>query len=111
MRNIIALLALSALVFVGCSKDDPLIPECVQEKMVVFERTQVCGDSATVNEFSYLNQRVFVLNPGICFSELGSEVINGECATLGYLGGLASNDTISGDDFIHAELVRTIWNN
>ena len=111
MKSIIALLTLSVLVFSGCSKDDPLIPECVQEKMVVFERTQVCGDDATVNEYSYLNQRVFVLNPGICFSELGSEVINADCASLGYLGGITSNDTISGDDFIHAELVRTVWNN
>jgi hypothetical protein len=38
-----------------------------------------------------------------------SEVLDENCNSLGFLGGIAGNTKINGEDFNNAKLKRTVW--
>jgi hypothetical protein len=38
-----------------------------------------------------------------------SSVIDSDCNTLGYLGGLMGNKTINGENFRNADFKETVW--
>jgi hypothetical protein len=38
-----------------------------------------------------------------------SEVYDSNCNSLGFLGGIAGNAKINGEEFSNATLVKTIW--
>ena len=113
MKKTIAIAVLATVGFLSCSKDAPApVSECLQSKLLTFDTNSACGQGATVKEYTYQSKSVFVLDPGTCGADLTSEVIDENCATVGYLGGITGNDTILGDSFSNnAVYIRQIWGN
>ena len=50
-----------------------------------------------------------MFDPGTCGADMTSEVIDEDCNSLGYLGGIAGNVQISGTNFSEAVFIKVIW--
>ena|ERR1700741_4648999 len=109
-QKIIILLILSALSLSGCRKDGIAkgTPNCVEDRIKDFKNTG-CDKGVNVKEYSFQGKRVYVFNPGSCGADMTSEVIDSDCTTLGYLGGITGNTKINGDDFANAAFVKITW--
>jgi len=104
--------------FVSCTKDtspgqgSPEQQTCLQTKINSFSSgNYACPTSANVKEYLFQNNTVYVFEPGNCGADMTAEVINVNCNTLGYLGGIAGNMQINGENFSNAVYVRTVWSN
>lgn len=114
MRTLIYFgIASLSLTLVSCEKENEnAISECLQEKLLTFDTNEACNTGASLTEYTYLNKTVFKFDPGYCGADMTSEVVDENCATLGYLGGITGNDTITGDNFtLNAVVSRQIWAN
>lgn len=83
---------------------------CINQKITTF-KTECCSSGANVREYWFQSQAVFVFNPGNCGGDLPSYVLTEQCDTLGFLGGIAGNQTINGSSFTLAEERGVLWNN
>lgn len=84
-------------------------PECVENKIEVFDEQIDCDENVNVKEYTFQGGTVYVFDPGTCGADMTSEVIDSECKTLGYLGGIAGNTEINGEDFSKADYKKTVW--
>ena len=111
MKAFFLLLILTSAM-ISCNKDDIAngTPDCIVEKIHDFKNT-CCDNDANVKEYLFQGATVYVFNPGTCGADMTSEVTNSQCTTLGYLGGIAGNVAINGENFSSASLQRTIWKN
>jgi hypothetical protein len=101
-----------ALVFIGmsCEKDD--ISDCLQQKIDEFANGDyACETGASVKQYVFQNETVYVFDPGLCGADFFSEVIDENCNTLGQLGGIEGNTEINGGNFSEATYIKTIWDN
>jgi hypothetical protein len=114
MRHYIAtpsfLLLTIAFMMSACSKSDldKDLPACLQDKISGFRSQSLCAD-ASVKEYRFQAQTVFVFDHGSCGADLTAEVVDMQCQPLGSLGGIAGNTRINGIDFSAATWVRTVW--
>jgi len=112
MRNVAMILFVFGFAALfGCNEIDiqPGTPICIENRIVSFSKTSVC-DNATVTEYIFQGKTVYVFSPGnTCGADLASEVVDSDCLSLGYLGGLSGNTTINGEKFSNAMFVRTVW--
>ncbi len=83
--------------------------QCINSKISAFKSE--CCDHASVEEYTFQQEQVFVFNMGTCGADLPAYVLTSNCDTLGFLGGIAGNTTINGEDFSNASLVGTVWSN
>ena len=90
-------------------------PACIRTQTEEFARGASCTTSeytigASVKEYRFQNQTVYVFSDGNCIAD-GSAKVVGEnnCQTLGFLGGFGGTTTINGESFGNAEYQRTIW--
>jgi hypothetical protein len=83
---------------------------CINSKISAFQN-QCCDQGARVDEFTFQQEQVFVFNLGTCGADLPAYVLTSDCDTLGFLGGIAGNTTINGEDFSNAEPTGTVWSN
>ncbi len=106
-------LAIILGVVLGCSKPEPdnNVTACILEKISTFEKEIACEKSATVKEYQYQDQTLYVFDPGTCGMDLASEVVDKSCVSMGFLNGISGNTTINGDNFSKAIYMKTIWNN
>lgn len=110
MKNIVLLLPL--LVSCMCCSKHKIAkgtPECVEDKIEVFDQQIDCDQNVNVKEYSFQGEMVYVFDPGTCGADMTSEVIDSDCKTLGYLGGIAGNTEINGEDFSNANYKKTVW--
>lgn len=111
-KRIILLLALFVLnVQSACDKyklsgDEP---KCLIEKIKTFDSNTACNDEVKVVKYKFQNTYVYVFDPGNCGADMTSEVIDSECNTLGYLGGIMGNTKINGEDFSNAQEISILW--
>lgn len=84
-------------------------PDCVKDKIRTFEENSSCDDGVKVECYVFQDEDVYVFDPGTCGADMTSEVIDGECNTLGYLGGIMGNQTIKGESFNNADFKETVW--
>jgi len=110
MKTLISSLLLSFML-ASCVEIDPDSPDCIKHSVRGFRSTEACDDGASVKEYIFQNQSVYVFDPGICGADMTSEVLDEGCETLGYLGGIAGNTIINGEDFSIAVYQKTIWEN
>jgi hypothetical protein len=103
---LIAALTITLLSSCGKSKKDP----CFDSKKEEFKK-DCCTHGAKIKEYKFQGNTVYVFDPGICGADQTSEVTNEKCETLGYLGGIAGNTKINGEDFLKAKFKSTIWSN
>jgi hypothetical protein len=107
---ILALFSLLILGFSSCKKDGIArnTPTCIVEKINNFK--DIACDDGEVDEYIFQEKIVYVFDPGIeCGADLTSEVVDEECNTLGYVGGIAGNTIINGESFGSAKFERNIW--
>ena len=96
----------------GCKKNEVKeeYPDCLNS-IIDSHKINACSSGASVKEYSFQNNLVFVFDPGICGADMQSIVYNNTCINIGALGGIAGNTTINGADFSMATYVKTIWQN
>jgi len=83
---------------------------CINQKIAAFQ-SDCCANGASVVEYTFQQQHVFVFNYGSCGADLPAYVLTENCDTLGFLGGIAGNTIINGDDFSSANQVGVVWEN
>ncbi len=111
MKIIFSGLLISSLLMAGCKKagdDGSITTKCLESKIEVF-RNNSCDTGANVSEYTFQGKMVFVFDPGTCGADMTSEVMDSDCNTLGFLGGLTGNTKINGKEFSTAIFVKTIW--
>lgn len=121
MRSLekIVVLLLFILALAGCTKDSGLpsgsgsasvsdVPEAIQQAIIQFDQQEDCP-TANVKEYMFQAQRVYTFDPGICGADMTTRVATSNNGSLGYLGGIAGNLTVNGENFSSAVYVRTIW--
>lgn len=110
MKKITFFLVIIVAVFAGCNKlnIEKGTPTCVEEKIKEFDKSSTCNN-ATVKEYTFQGNTVYTFEPGTCGADMTTEVINSDCNSLGYLGGIAGNTKINGEDFSKATFIKTTW--
>lgn len=103
---------LSALIAISCtacnSGKQQVEPPCITERTILFEETEACSSGASVREYKFDGDYVYVFDIGDCAIDIGQTVVNYSCDTIGYLGGYAGSTEINGKDFYKkARLMRT----
>ncbi|PLX09003.1 MAG: hypothetical protein C0596_04165 [Marinilabiliales bacterium] len=118
MKKLITITTVLLITFVGftftsCEKEIAEgTPECIINKISDFEENYACKDGQ-VEKYTFQGEVVYVFDHGIkCGADLTSEVVDEECNTLGYLGGIAGNQIINGEDFYeNAVHIGNVWEN
>ena len=109
MRNIAILFVFVALISCNRLDIEPGAPPCIETKVVSFSKTSICSN-ARVTEYIFQGKNVYVFGPGnTCGADLTSEVVDSECNSLGYLGGISGNTKINGENFSNAIFVVIVW--
>ncbi|MBG8555604.1 DUF6970 domain-containing protein [Hymenobacter guriensis] len=111
MKKAFTILLLSVGLLTSCEKVDIAknTPECIEDKIRDFAKDDPCEEGASVKEYLFQNELVYVFSLGNCVNDASEEVRDDDCTTLGYIGGLAGNRKINGADFSQAEYKRTVW--
>ncbi|MDB4728280.1 hypothetical protein OAF63_05775 [Saprospiraceae bacterium] len=114
MKNLVLFALTSILFFGSCDKDDLPgdLPSCVKSKVEDFQSDQKNCDNASVIEYEFQGQTVYVLSQGNCISDGGATVINSACEDVCFLGGIAGITDCNGEEF-HTVATQTqvIWQN
>lgn len=84
-------------------------PKCVTKKIKDFDREQSCDKGVAVKEYIFQDEAVYVFDPGNCGADMTSEVIDSDCNSLGFLGGISGNLDINGEKFSNAIFQKIIW--
>ena len=95
----------------GCDKLDieEGTPKCVENRIDDFNKSGMCCNDGSVNQYTFQGKIVYTFDPGTCGADMQSEVIDENCKTLGYLGGILGNTYINGEHFSNATFVKRIW--
>ncbi|MGB3466580.1 MAG: hypothetical protein WBA74_14970 [Cyclobacteriaceae bacterium] len=84
-------------------------PSCLQAEIDSLDTSGICDDS-TVESYYFNSNIVYVFNLMNCVDDGGSEVVDGKCNSLGFLGGFAGKSNISGKDFYkNAQFIDVVW--
>lgn len=108
MKKIFFLLIINIITF-SCNKSDTdkNTPSCLDNKISAFKSSSTCND-ANVKQYTFQNKTVYVFDNGTCGADMASEVIDFNCNSLGYLGGISGNTKINNEDFSNAKFVKTV---
>ncbi|HTO16508.1 MAG TPA: hypothetical protein VLZ83_12105 [Edaphocola sp.] len=106
----LSMLLLIATVFTSCNKlhIEEGTPKCVEKKIKNFNKSTTCSDSK-VDEYIFQGNTVYTFDPGNCGADMTTEVINSDCNSLGFLGGISGNTKINGVEFSTATFIKTTW--
>lgn len=98
---------------IGCGKHPQKVePPCITDKVTLFSENPHCETGASVKEYEFKGDLVYVFDHGICIADGAAAVINYDCDTIGWLGGIGGNSEIDGVNFHDkAELQRTLFSN
>ena len=91
------------LVFSGlsqCNKEsvNADLPDCLKEKIAQLEKED-CPSVGEVIQYKFKGQIVYVIHPKTCGADLTSEVVDKDCKTICYLGGITGNPNCDGINF------------
>jgi hypothetical protein len=84
------------------------VPPCIETstKERVKEVTNV---NAVVLEYEFQNQLVYVYDLDPDNADSKADILNTDCQSIGYLGGLERNREVNGEDFSSAVFKRKVW--
>jgi hypothetical protein len=110
-RQIILILILTIIGFTSCQKleIEKDTPKCIENLIKKFDKEQSCDNGVNVKKYTFQGKTVYVFDPGNCGADMTSEVIDFECNSLGFLGGISGNTEINGEDFANATFESIIW--
>lgn len=106
----LSIVLLTASVIISCNKLDieKGIPKCVKNQIKDFNKSSNCNNTK-VDQYTFQGNIVYTFDPGNCGADMTTEVINSNCNSLGYLGGVSGNTKINGVEFSTATYIKTIW--
>ncbi|RYD97650.1 MAG: hypothetical protein EOP54_10225 [Sphingobacteriales bacterium] len=111
----ILLMSAGLMIFAACNKSGKITggSACIKGKVTDFRSgTEICSSGATVKQYTFQSQNVYVFDQGTCGADFARPVLHENCDTLGFLGGIAGNGAINGQHFYdNATYVSTIWSN
>lgn len=115
MKSVV-ILSLALSLGACCKKHHHFEPNtnsaCINEKISIFSQSSsICDSTATVKAYTFQNDTVYVFDVGFCYNDFALPVLNTNCDTLGYLGGVQGNYIINGQSFDAAVYQSTIWSN
>lgn len=106
--KIAKLLLLCASLMIACTTMKPVLSKCLEAEIKEYGLSTTCND-AKVDEYTFQGKLVYAFGPGTCGADMTTKVMTSDCKTLGYLGGIAGNTKINGEEFSTAKFVKTIW--
>ena len=110
MKTISLFLIISLLALMACEKIDKDCPDCILKKTREFIKAQRCDTGASVSEWVFQGENVFMFVDGTCGADFGASVYSEDCEIIGTLGGFSGSETINGINFYqNATLIKTIW--
>lgn len=111
MKNYLFAMLFGALVLSSCNKLDieKGTPKCIENKIKDFDKNQACQNGASVKKYTFQGKTVYVFDPGTCGADMAAEVIDSDCNSLGFLGGISGNTEINGENFSNAIFQSTTW--
>ena len=106
----LSILILFPFLIYGCNKasTESGTPKCVEDKIKDFSTTSICKD-VKVDEYRFQGKTVYLYDSEMCGADMASEIIDSDCITMGYLGGIIGNTKINGEEFSNAKFIKTIW--
>jgi hypothetical protein len=110
ITGFIVLVSSLLLLAFQCDKGDDLVASCVQDKIAAFS-TEACPSGATIKSYYFQSNTVYVFDFGPCGADMALPVLNNNCDTLGFLGGISGNTMINNQEFSTAEYVGLVWGN
>ena len=113
MKTLNLLIVLSFILFPSCEKIEPDAPHCIKEIIRNHNHDVfLCESGASVKQYSFQGNYVYVFHPGSCGADLVSPVYSSNCEYLGGLGGFTGNMLINGIRFDqNSSYIKTIWTN
>lgn len=110
-QQILLILILTVISFTSCQKPEieKDTPKCIEKKIIDFDKEQSCDNGVNVKKYTFQGKIVYVFDPGTCGADMTSEVIDYECNSLGFLGGISGNTEINGEDFSNATFESITW--
>jgi hypothetical protein len=109
MKKISIILITLAMIFSSCEKKEKITPACITDKI---NNYGFCETGASVTQYLFQGEILFVFNPGNCGSDMTADIYNESCISIGYLGGNAGNNIVNGVLFTKvAKFQKTIWSN
>jgi len=86
MKDLI-LLIVTVIAISGCNTDENEIPDCLQTRIDAFG-WEICSTGANVKRYTFQGNDVYVIFPGTCGADMSDEVLDEDCNTLGFVGGV-----------------------
>ena len=80
-------------------------------RIALFKESAPCPKGLNVFEHTFQTQLVYVLDFQKYGADMASEVINANCITIGYLGGITGNTKINKENFSNAVFNKIVWKN
>lgn len=82
---------------IQCDKDDPKseMPGCLKDKIAILAKED-CPSVSRVLQYQFQGETVYVIYPKSCGADLTSEIVDQDCKTICYLGGIIGNVTCDG---------------
>ena len=113
MKPLKFVLFILILLLAACEKIDNGAPDCIKHLIKHHQdKMWLCEKGASVNQYSFQDQFVYVFDPGTCGADMQAPVYNESCELLGNLGGFVGNLIINGERFDQkATFIKTIWTN
>ena len=110
-RYILLIIILIALCISGCQKLDieKGTPECIENLIKDFNKEQSCDTGVNVTKYTFQGTTVYVFDPGTCGADMTAEVIDFDCNSIGFLGGITGNMEINGENFSNATFKSIVW--
>jgi len=99
------------LLSLSCEKTEVDVPNCIHDKIESYSKNPtLCDSGATVEEYLFQSELVYVFNPGTCGADMGADVFTESCENIGFLGGIAGNTIIQGVQFYEESVFqRVVW--
>ncbi|PCJ28860.1 MAG: hypothetical protein COA97_00550 [Flavobacteriales bacterium] len=110
-RKIIIILVFTFIGFSSCQKleIEKDTPKCIENLINDFDKEQTCESGVSVKKYTFQEKTVYVFDPGTCGADMTSTVIDFDCNSLGFLGGISGNTEINGENFSNATFESTTW--
>ena len=110
MKAIKYLLLTIILLLTACEKIDKDCPDCILKQTREFIKGLHCDKGASVGQFLFQGEYVYVFYQGACGADMSSSVLDQNCEYIGHLGGFAGNTKINGIEFSeNAIFQKYIW--
>ena len=108
MKKYPLILVVLIFTFNSCkSNEEP--KTCIDQVIQEFKREAICDSGSKVKQYIFQDETVYVLKEGFCGADFQDEVLDKDCNTIGYLGGISGNFEINGENFNTAQFVTTLW--